>query len=123
MNNNDEVRHVLKNKANKLAHLGYDLTFKFPKEELYCLTSQVRRALISVPSNIIEGYSRYSKKEFLHFIKISFASLAEVKYQMSFAVERGYISEDDSKEFMMMSEEVSKMLWSSINTLHNSINS
>jgi len=61
---------VLKEKSNKLAQKGYDLTYDFPKEELFCLTSQVRRALISIPSNIIEGYSRNKSKVFANHLEI-----------------------------------------------------
>ena len=121
INKQYNYKNILKDKANYLAHQGYDLTFKFPKEELYCLTSQVRRALISVPSNIIEGYSRNNKKEFLHFMKFSYASLSEARYQINFAVERGYITDKESEIFITLAEEVGKMLWSSMDTLRKNI--
>ncbi|MCK9401712.1 MAG: four helix bundle protein [Bacteroidales bacterium] len=123
INKQYNYKNVLKDKANHLAHQGYDLTFKFPKEELYCLTSQLRRSLISVPSNIIEGYSRNNKKEFLHFMKFSYASLSEAKYQMNFAIERGYITNRECEFFLVTAEEVSKMLWSSMDTLRKNIDS
>ena len=110
-------KSVLKKKADKLAHLGYDLTFKFPKNELFCWTSQVRRALLSVPSNIVEGYSRNKKKVFVNHLEIAYGSLAEAKYQMNFACKRNYIPKQDYLKFYALAEEVSKMLWASINTL------
>jgi len=110
-------KDILKIKADKLVHLGYDLTFKFPKDELFCLTSQVRRALLSVPSNIVEGYSRNRKKVFVNHLEIAYGSLAEVKYQMNFAFRRNYITKKEYLEFYNLAEEVSKMLWASINTL------
>lgn len=121
INKQHNYKNVLKDKANHFAHQGYDLTFKFPKEELYCLTSQLRRALISVPSNIIEGYSRNNKKEFLHFMKFSYASLSEARYQMNFAVERGYVTTKECENFSFIAEEVGKMLWSSMDTLRKNI--
>ncbi len=115
------MNSVLKKKADALAHKGYDLTCKFPKDELFGLTSQVRRALISVPSNLIEGYSRNKSKVFLNFLEISYASLAEAKYQMYFAYKRRYINKTEYLDFYKDSEEVSKMLWSSINTISNKL--
>ena len=110
-------KSILKEKADKLAHLGYDLTSKFPKSESFCLTSQVRRALLSVPSNIIEGYSRNRKKVFIGHLEIAYGSLAEAKYQMGFACRRNYINKQEYLKFYNLAEEVSKMLWASINTL------
>lgn len=107
----------MKQKADKLAHKGYDLTFRFPKEELYGLISQVRRSLLSVPSNIVEGYSKNRSKIFLHHLEIAYASLAEAKYQMNFACRRKYVTKDEYLDFYKDAEEVSKMLWSSINTI------
>lgn len=122
--NNDQKpnKNILKQKADRLAHKGYDLTFKFPKEELYGLISQVRRALLSVPANIIEGYSKNRSKVFLHQLEIAYGSLAEAKYFMNFACKRNYISKEEYLDFYKDAEEVSKMLWSSINTICNKIN-
>jgi len=114
-------KNILKIKADKLINKGYDLTCKFPKEELYCLTAQVRRALISVPSNIIEGYSRNKSKIFLNHLEIAYGSCAEAKYQIYFSFKRNYISKEDYLDFYNDAEEVSKMLWSSIDTIYNKI--
>jgi four helix bundle protein len=113
---------ILKQKADKLAHKGYDLTYRFPKEELYCLTSQIRRALLSVPANIIEGYARNRTKVFLNHLEISYGSLSEAKYFMNFACKRGYITKEEYLDFYKDAEEVSKILWSSINTLYKKLN-
>ena len=112
-------KNVLKEKADLLVHLGYDLTVKFPRDELFCLTLQIRRALLSVPSNMVEGYSRNKKKVFVNHLEIAYGSLAEAKYQMNFAYKRGYISKEEYFKFYNLAEEVSKMLWTSINTLSN----
>lgn len=113
---------ILKQKADSLAQKGYFLTDKFPKHEIFGLTSQLRRALISVPSNLIEGYSRNKSKVFANFLEISYASLAEAKYQMYFAYKRDYITKEDYLDFYKDAEEVSKMLWASVNTIHNKLN-
>lgn len=74
-------------KAHKLALLIYEITAKFPLDEKITLTSQIRRAALSIPTNIVEGYNRKSKKEFVHFIDISLGSLAEVEYLLEFSVD------------------------------------
>lgn len=116
------MKSILKQKANNLALKGYDLTCKFPKDELFGLTSQLRRALVSVPSNLIEGYSRNRSKVFVNYLEIAYASLAEAKYQMYFAYKRKYISKEDYLDFYDDAEEVSKMLWASISTVTGKIN-
>ena len=73
----------------------YALLKKFPKEEQYALCDQLRRAVISVPSNIAEGSGRYSAKEQLHFIEIAYGSLLEVECQLDIAHDIKYISDDE----------------------------
>ena len=123
MKNDQKVkdRNILKEKANRLALKGYEITDSFPKEELYCLTSQLRRALISIPSNIIEGYSRNKSKIFLNHLEIAYGSTAEAKYQMYFSYKRKYITKEVYLDFYYDAEDVSKMLWSSINTINNNL--
>src|SRR3989338_4650269 len=79
--------------ADELAHFVYDLTLLFPKDEQFALTSQLRRAVISVVANIIEGYGRYNKNEFRHFLSIALGSLSEVEYYLEFSFKRKYISQ------------------------------
>lgn len=98
-------------KADYLAHLVYDLTQRFPKEELFGLTSQLRRAVLSIPANIVEGHSRNSKKEFHHFLSIAMGSLSEVGYFLEFAHKRGFISEKDFISACDGKEEVGRLLW------------
>ena len=71
--------------ADNLAVLVYAKSKYFPKKELYCLTSQLRRAAISVPANIVEGACRESRKEYLNFLYIARGSLGEVKYLIHLA--------------------------------------
>ena len=67
-------------KADELAFQIYKLTEKFPKSEMFGLTSQIRRATLSIPTNIVEGYARKSKKELAQFIGIALGSHAETEY-------------------------------------------
>lgn len=71
----------------------YRATERFPKEERYCLTSQVRRAAVSVPANIAEGAGRYSQKEFAHFLSNAQGSASELETELIIAHRLGYLSE------------------------------
>jgi len=79
-------------KSIDLVDIIYKITKSFPKEELYCLTSQIRRSAISVPSNIAEGAARSSKKEFIQFLYIALGSLSELETQIIIANRQGYLN-------------------------------
>ena len=81
---------VWKNSMN-LVEIIYKLSSQFPKEEIYGLTSQIRRASVSIPSNIAEGSARNSNKEFIQFLYISLGSTAEVETQLLIAKRLNYI--------------------------------
>lgn len=83
---------VYKKSIDFVVHV-YELTKSFPKDEIYGLTSQLRRAVVSVPSNIAEGCARYSEKETKNFVNVAFASLVEVETQLEIALRLGYIKE------------------------------
>lgn len=74
----------------ELAETVYRVTAEFPKSELFALSSQMRRAAVSIPSNIAEGRSRNSTREFLHFLSISKGSLAELETQLELAIRLDY---------------------------------
>ena len=88
----------------------YVLTEKFPKSEVYGLFSQMRRSVISLPSNIAEGYCRNSRKEFIQFLNIAFASGAELGTQILLAKSLDFIKDEEAKKSEMLLEEVMKML-------------
>ena len=82
-------------KADELAFQVFEVTQSFPKEERYGLTSQIRRSALSIPTNIVEGYSRRSDKELARFVSISLGSLAETKYLLYFSGRLGYLKKDE----------------------------
>lgn len=88
----------------------YKLLRQFPKEETYALCDQLRRSSVSVPSNIVEGMSRTSLKEQLHFIEIAYGSLCEAMCQLELAHELRYISEEQLKQAEEKVTSIAKML-------------
>ena len=97
-------------KAMDLVCLIYGATRTFPKEELYGLTSQIRRAVVSVPSNIAEGQARKSTAEFRNFLSFVRGSMAEVETQLIIATRLNYLQETQLREIMILHEEVGKMI-------------
>lgn len=96
--------------ADRLALAVYEQTRRFPREEIFALTAQIRRAAVSVPSNIVEGCARYSEAEYLHFLSIAYASSREVEYQLSLAVRLGYLEPAPHRELSALCAETSKVL-------------
>ncbi len=96
-------------KAMELVTDIYRVTRTFPKEETYGLTSQLRRAAVSVPSNLAEGHGRNSTKEFHQFIGQSRGSLLEVETQIEIAINLGYLSKEAGQALMGKANEVGKI--------------
>jgi four helix bundle protein len=96
--------------ADRLALAVYKQTAAFPKEEIFGLTAQLRRAAVSVPSNIVEGCARNSEADYLHFLDIAYASSREMEYQLSLAARLGYIQGQAHQELVALSIETSKVL-------------
>lgn len=88
----------------------YRLTEKFPKEEIYELTSQMRRASVSIPSNIAEGSRRGSKKDFKNFILIAYGSGSELETQIEISLRLGFIERSNCKVAVDLLDEVMRML-------------
>ena len=104
-------------KAMDLCDEVYVLSKLLPKEETYALAQQMRRAAVSVPSNIAEGYKRNTNKDFIQFLSISSGSNAELETQIYIAVRQKLISEEHAKTALSLCTEVSKMLNAFINKL------
>ena len=89
----------------------YAITRKFPKEEIYGLSNQLRRASVSVASNIAEGYGRITRNDYKRFLSFSFGSTFEIQTQLIICIEIGIINNEDFNESMMLSKEISAMLY------------
>ena len=105
-------------RAMDLVDKVYDLMKGFPSEERFALCDQLRRAVVSVPSNIAEGMGRLSGKEQIRFIEISYGSLMEVYCQLSIAKRRSYITEDQFRDISESIEDIARPL----SGLRNSLN-
>jgi len=99
-------------RADQLACRVFDLSEQFPRSYLYDLTTQLRRAVLSVPTNIAEGCASSHTKELLQFINVSRRSLSETRYLLDFAFRRGLIKPEQIKEVESLSNETGKMLTS-----------
>jgi four helix bundle protein len=104
-------------KADRLAMEVFDLTDRFPKAYLYDLTNQLRRAVLSVPTNIAEGCASFHSREFLQYLNVARRSLSETHYLLNFACNRDLIDHDRLSDLDSIAEEIGKM----INSLVHSI--
>ncbi len=95
--------------ADQLALATYKETRSFPREEIFGLSSQLRRAVVSIASNIVEGAARFSEAEYLHFLDTAYASAREVEYQVDLAFRLGFLSEPSHRELSALSVETSKV--------------
>lgn len=100
------------NKAQEVVNAVYLLLRKFPKEEQFALCNQLRRAAVSVTSNIAEGVTRYSYKDKVHFLEISYGSLMEVMSQLETAYGLGYIAQSDLQSMELLVVQVARLLTS-----------
>lgn len=97
--------------ADNLVVKIYSTTQLFPKEELYGLVSQLRRAASSIPANIAEGANRQHKKEYLHFLYVANGSLGETMYFTHLAHRLGYLTDNNYDDITKTQEEVSKTIY------------
>lgn len=103
--------------AMDLVVIIYDLTKTFSKEEMYGLTSQIRRAAVSIPSNIAEGRAKRSTRDFMRFVNIAYGSLAEVETQLLLAQRLGYAEQTITTEILEKCSELGRMLNGLLNGL------
>lgn len=104
-------------KSHQLTLELYRLTRMFPKEEMYALTSQIRRATASIPANLCEGCGRSSNADFARFCQIAFDSACELEYHLILARDLAYLSAEDFKSCSLQLEEIKRMLASFLQKL------
>ena len=109
-------------KAKEVVKMTYKLIKKFPSDERYAMCDQLRRASVSITSNIAEGINRYSAKDKAHFIEMAYGSLMEVSSQFEIAEELGYISIDDRQNIDQLIEENARLLSGLLNSYKPSTN-
>ena len=116
-NDMDTFHGRLKKLIHEYVRLIYALAKKFPFNELYGMTSQLRRATLSVMLNYIEGFARKRPAVKLNFFEISYGSFKESKYLILLAFEEGYISQHEYQKANLYAEEIGAMLWRTIEAI------
>ena len=111
MENVGYKRLIVWQKSDDLAYRVYHATKDFPKEEMYAMTSQIRRAALSIPTNIVEGYSRQNKNELRQFANIALGSLGELEYLLNFSNRLKYLENEKYRILQALHEEVGRLLW------------
>ncbi len=104
-------------KSHQLALAIYKVTAKFPKEELYGLTSQARRASMSIPTNIAEGCGRNTDADFARFLQMAMGSASETEYQLLLSLDLGFLNKEQYDKLNPDVTEVKRMLASLLKTL------
>lgn len=107
--------------ADGLALSIYRITRLFPREELFGLTSQMRRAAVSVPSNIVEGCARESQSEYLRFLEIAFGSLRELHYQFELSGKLGYFENSQDGDCWTKIIETEKVLSALLRSMRKAV--
>jgi len=107
--------------ADSFAVAVYKLTREFPREELYGVTSQLRRAAVSVATNIVEGANRQHKKDYLQFLYIAKGSMAEAQYLLHLAYRLGFVKEDLFKQAESLRDEASRTLFGLIRVVEGEV--
>jgi len=113
---------VVWQKSMDLVEKVYRATGQFPKEEVYGLTSQIRRAAVSIPSNIAEGQGRSTTSAFLNFLSVARGSLKELETQILIAQRLGYVDDPTVDELTDLTAEVSRLLSGLTNSLRRKLN-
>lgn len=119
---NNEFRNKLREKMNEYVHFVYKITRKYPKDEMYGVTSQFRRATLSIMLNHIEGFARRKPAVQLNFIETSYGSLQESKYLLEFSLDEKYIDQREFEYGINLADQIGAMLWSEIQLISNKIN-
>lgn len=117
MRRENQFHKDLKEAMDEYANKVYDYTKDFPREEMFGLTSQLRRAALSIILNYIEGYARQQRNVLRNFLEISYGSLKESKYLVYFSYKRKYLNDKQYKELSKLSEQIGAMLWGIISKI------
>lgn len=119
MPENESYFEKLKSKADNFVHLVYSVTRKFPKEEIYGITSQLRRSSMSVALNIVEGFARARDRKNVHknFLEIAYGSLQESDFLIEFSLKERYMTREDFDKLKPLSKEIGAMIWGIIRKL------
>jgi four helix bundle protein len=118
-----EYKQKLEKLMDEYAHFIYKITRDFPKEELYGVVSQIRRAALPIILNYKEGYARRRLPVQLHFFEISYGSLKESKYLLHFSLVEKWITSEIYQKGLNMADEIGKMLWTEISNTEKAISS
>jgi four helix bundle protein len=110
-------------KAMDLCVEVHNVTLVFPKQELFGLSAQLNRSVVSIPSNIAEGHGRRTTPDFIHFLSISRGSMNEVETQLTLAMRYNYLSQTDHDELLERCGEVGRMLNGLIDALERRLGS
>lgn len=108
-------------KSMDLVEIVYKLVKYLPKEETYALSDQMRRAVISIPSNIAEGHQRNSPRDFKYFLGVARGSNAELETQLLVCIRLNYLTQQQTEQALIFTEEIGKMLSAFITTLSNQL--
>ena len=108
-------------KSMELTRIIYTLTKRFPQGEIFGLTNQIRRAVVSIPSNIAEGFGRNSDKQFIHFLKIAKGSAAELETQLLISRDLSYLPAKDAKSTLALYDEIARMLGALIRNIEKRV--
>ncbi len=117
----NKYRESLKNKMDEFVKFVYRVTKKFPKDEIYGITSQIRRASLSIILNYIEGFARRKKAVQLNFLEISYGSLKEAEYILKLSLHEKYLTQEEYNDGAKLADEIGAMIWTEISSLDQSL--
>lgn len=121
MDNKTYRKLLVWQRAHELTKLIYKLTEKFPRAETFGLVSQIRRAIVSVVANIVEGQIRHSLKDYLHFLNMAEGSLVEVEYYLELSLDLGFLTKDEYAQADRLRKETGFLLHQLISALRKKI--
>ncbi len=119
----NDYQKKLKKKMDDYVHLVYLMSKRFPKEEAYGITSQFRRASLSIVLNYIEGYARFRSKVRFNHLEVAFGSFKESQYLLEFVLIEKLITRDEYSEAHELCDQIGAMLWTELDNLSRSIKS